>query len=53
MQGSALQGARLIFRREVACAMRSRSSWAAMLMFSLTAIAALPSRFAVRRPHRR
>ena len=41
MQGSALQGARLIFRREVACAMRSRSSWAAMFMFSLTAIAAL------------
>lgn len=36
MQGSALQGARLIFRREVACAMRSRSSWAAMFMFSLT-----------------
>lgn len=41
MQGSALQGARLIFRREVACAMRSCSSWAAMFMFSLTAIAAL------------
>lgn len=41
MQGSALQGARLIFRRELMSAMRSRSSWAAMLMFSLTAIAAL------------
>lgn len=41
MQGFILQGAKLIFLRELSSAMRSRSSWAAMLMFSLTAIAAL------------
>lgn len=41
MQSSTLRGARLIFRREVTTAMRSRSSWTSMLMFSLTAIAAL------------
>lgn len=41
MQSSGSAGAKRIFRRELTTALRSRSSWTAMLMFSLTAIAAL------------
>lgn len=41
MQPSIWSGARLVFRKEAACALRNRASWASMLMFSLTALAAL------------
>ena len=41
MQRSGSAGVKRIFRRELTTALRSRSAWTAMLMFSLTAIAAL------------